>query len=237
MNFQHGLSLAEFQDFIFDKYKKEKSITEDELKNLKCNIWIFFARFLAPSNLVIRHYCLLDFITNDSKHQGPIIKLIHTLGNGLWLEGYSYWLYTKIFLIDYADKFKIGYISKFIEDLDKKFATVSYRCKDGKLYPPLYGDLKFISLEDHLQNKKIREYISIWPVSKETKDSLVIYKIRSTPMGFNVHIPKNNMAYYIIDGIVKSKFKWYEGYDKKYKTKLGKWIDILSLRRILSFFL
>ncbi len=237
MNFEHGLSLAKFQDSIFDKWKKEKKITEEEVQRLKCNTWIFFARFLAPSNLVIRHYCLIDIIDNDSKHQNVLIKLVHILGEGLWLEGYSYWLYTKEILEIYGKKLKIGYISKFVDDLDGRFKKAAYKCRDGKFYPPLFGDLRFISLEDHLQDDKEDKYVCIWPVSREIEKNTVIYQIKATPLRFNTHVPKKSSIHYVEDGIVKSKFKWYKGYDKKYKTKLGEWIDILDIRRIISFFL
>jgi len=237
MNFEHGLSLAKFQDFIFDKWKKEKEITEEELLRLKNNIWIFFAKYLAPSNLVVRQYCLMDLIINDSKHQLIIIKLMHMLGEGLWLEGYSYWLYTKEILEVYGRKLRIGYITKFIKDLDLRFKRTSYKCRDGKYYPPLFGDLEFISLEEHLQDNIEDRYVSIWPISKEVDGGIVKYNIRATAFRFNVHVPKKSSIHLVEDEIVKSKFKWYEGYDKKYRTKVGELFDIFDIRRIISFFL
>jgi len=237
MNFEHGLSLAKFQDLLLDKFKKEKKITEEEKHRLNSNVGIFFAKSLAPSYLVIRHYCLIDLIDNDSKHQNILIRLIHILGEGLWLEGYSYWLYTKEFLEIYGKKLKIGYIIKFIEDLDGRFKSTSYKCIDGKYYPALYGDLEFISLEDHLQEIDDNKYSRIWPVSKQVKKNIVSYSIKATPLKFNIHVPKRSSKHYIEDGIVKSKFKWYQGYEKKYRTKIGKWFDILDPRRILSFFI
>lgn len=229
LNIECCSSLADFQDNLFKSYEKtsKKNITR-----LKTNLWIKFAHKLAPGNLVIRHLSLIDLLENKPGNKKKIIKLINTISydkeDCIWLEGYSYWLYTKPFLEKYADKFNIGEIKQSIECIDLNFVNTAY-IRDGKLYPSPFGDLRDVPLEKEFQDSKPKQEASAGPVTKINNT----YIIKASPLGMNTHAPKKDSKITVKEGIPQN-FEFYKGYNKKYKKPFEEFFDMISLRRLLS---
>jgi len=222
-NFENGSSLADTQDDLFIKYQEGNDINTNYLEH---NVWVSFAKVLAPSNLVVRQYVLVDLFNNNINNEKNIIKQIDKIGSHnndcIWTEGYSYWLYTKPFLLEYDSK----YISDFIICVDEGFVSTAYVNNDI-LYPAPFGDLRFQPLEDKFQNKTAVYHITIGPVSKNG----TIYSIDKFSLGFNTHSPVKSKID-IINGSPyenNNSFKWYEGYDKKYENKWEAIIDTLII--------
>lgn len=241
-NFEYGSSLATFQEKKYNDYLDNVPITKEEKKRLTKNMWVKMAEGAAPSNLVIRHYCLIDLYKGKHSHSKRIGTQLEILGEGLYLEGYSYWLYIKPLLVEYKKKFNIFEI--FIENMDKRFQETSYLWKDGKLYPPPYGDVRHIPLEDSLQSAlSVQSYKSIYPlVIQVLSPDTVEYFIKGNPVGFNTHVPLETLTVVVTCDTVYVKkangdhqpFKWYTGYENKYKDKGAEFKDTFNWRRIKS---
>jgi len=231
INFEYGSSLANFQDELFAQYNSGAKITPAQMHRLKSNRWVSLAYFLAPNNLVVRQYCLIDLINNNPKNEKKIMNLANKIGpDSVWLEGYSYWLYTKTFLEKYNEKFGTAEIQEFIEDIDSSFAKTAYRRGD-KLYPAPYGDLRDVPLEDSLQHGISSVEASIGIITKNNN----IYFIKAAPLGFNMHTPETRTEIKIVDGRPEN-FVFYEGYGRKYKNFFLELLDMLDVKRFSSFF-
>lgn len=242
MNYEYGSSLANFQDKKFQDYLKGQNVlTEKEKKRLKENLWIKMAHKFAPNNLVVRHYVLWDLFECSKDHYLSIRELLDKLtgvsyvgSNSLYLEGYSYWLYVKPFLIEYNKKF--GDIFKdFVATTDYLFSQTAYEL-NGILYPAPYGDVRHVPLEN--QEKIYGQDIGAFPLIKTTgTDDIIRYTIKACPIGCNTHVPNNKTVVEIKNGGVFIKdipFKWYEGYDKKYDNKMAELKDTFSFKRLFS---
>ncbi len=230
-NFEYGSSLANFQDELFEKYNSGEEITEQEVKRLESNQWVTLSYFLAPSNLVVRHYALADLARGEKKNEEKINKLLEKMAPAsVWLEGYSYWLYAKPFLQKYADQFEAQDIQDRICAMDTIFTRTAY-LRDGKLYPAPFGDLRDVPLEESLQTGTTTSEVSTLVITKENDT----YYIKPAPLGFNMHTPEKEMEIKIVDGVPEN-FEFYEGYDKKYKNAFEEFIDMLDTKRILSIF-
>jgi hypothetical protein len=181
--------------------------------------------------MVVRHYCLIDLFNNNQNNEKKIMDLVGRIGSdSVWLEGYSYWLYTKPFLEEYNKKFKTAEMEKFIESVDSNFVKTAY-WRDDKLYPAPYGDLRDIPLENSLQRKTPSNEVSVGIITKNNYN----YFIKAAPLGFNMHTSETEARIKIVDGQPKN-FAFYEGYDKKYKNFFLEFLDMLSARRLLYFF-
>jgi len=229
-NFQHGFSLANFQDSIFSKIIENKEISKSEKQRIYDNLWVKIAFFIAPNNLVVRHLCLHDLASKSKDHLQMIEIQLEALTyklqskNGLWAEGYSYWLYTKRFLKFYADFFGSEVLNKYIQNIDKSFCQSAY-LRQSILYPAPFGDLRDIPLEDDLQNPQLVEkFCNFFPVNKSSDT----YFISGSFSGLNTHTQRDNINIIIENGYPKN-FKFYLGYDKKYKNKFHEICDIISL--------
>lgn len=246
-NFEFGSSLAHFQDNKFKEYQEgKKELTKKEKIRFKKNLWIKMSDKLAPSNLVIRHYCLIDLYDKKSHNKRKIQNLLDLLGDGLYKEGYSYWLYVKPFLVEYSKKYKL--FDCFIKDMDLKFQKTAYLGTDGKLYPAPFGDLRHIPLELEYQSSgPVSENTKIYPVIVKIKPDYIEYFIQRCPLGFNTHIPDKTQTVKVsndgseicvLDYIKFSEkcepFVWYKGYDKKYKDKEEEFKDTFSKNRRVS---
>ncbi len=241
--FETGKSLAEFQDQKFEDYKGGKSLTEEEKNRLEKNMWVITARELAIGNLPVRQYCLIDLYNNSNNNKDIIKVMLDTLGNQIWREGYTYWLYTKPFLMEYYKKF--GLFGSFVDEMDAKFKRISYEGFENIYFPAPYGDVRKTQLEKFLQNDSIivKANDIIFPVSKNTiLPGIIEYTVEGCPIGFNTHVPNERQ---IIKVIGKSKvcvytndscsdFSWYEGYDKKYDGKLSEYMDTFNYDRVNS---
>jgi hypothetical protein len=207
MNIEWDGALAERQDRVF---KTLDNVSKADLRALKSNLMVPIASVLAPSNLTVRHYCLLSMLTKRDYHdkiQEQCIKL--TNGNSMpWFEGYSYWCYTKYILRAYADirpEARIWFV-KFIEWQDMLFNTIAY-LRDGILYPPPFGDLWDEPLNEQDGHTSVPGRI----------------KIYTWAIGFNLHTEFVNKVYNIeygrpIDADTGEPFQFYKGYKEKYPS-------------------
>ncbi|MBD3248224.1 hypothetical protein GF382_02950 [Candidatus Falkowbacteria bacterium] len=230
-NFEYGSSLANLQDELFARYNSGGEITRQDIKRLESNRWVGLSYFLAPSNLVVRHYVLIDLARGEEKNKEKIKKLIERIApQSVWLEGYSYWLYTKPFLQKYVDEFELDDIQIHICAIDTIFEKTAYH-RNTKLYPAPFGDVRDIPLEGSSQDSTITAEISIGIIEKNND----IYNIKPAPLGFNLHTPDKEAEIKIVDGIPEN-FEFYEGYSQKYKNAFEELIDMLDLKRIFSIF-
>ena len=71
-NFEYGSSLADFQDQKFKDYKAGKKWNSEEETRFKKNLWAKTACVLAPGNLPIRHYCLIDLFDGKANNKEKI---------------------------------------------------------------------------------------------------------------------------------------------------------------------
>lgn len=230
MNFEHGSSLANFQDELFARYDSGAEIHSVEIHRLESNSWVSLAYFLAPNNMVARQYCLLDLLGNNPKNEKKIMSLVNKIGpDHVWLEGYSYWLYTKPFLEKYHERFGTAEIRDFIKDIDANFVKTAY-LRDDKLYPAPYGDLRDVPLEDSLQHEIPSLKASVGIITKNDN----AYIIKASPLGFNMHTSEKAAEIKIVDGKPEN-FVFYEGYNQKYQNFFLELFDMLDVRRFFSF--
>lgn len=244
MNFDTGTTLADFQQSLFDKLQENIPITPAELSRLEGNYWVKAAETLAPSNLVVRHYCLIDLIKKNLGHYKQIVAQINKLtyasksNDRIWAEGYSYWLYTKSFIVQYYMKIiphndvRYYYLSEVVSSIDKNFLATAY-LRGSIWYPAPFGDLRDIPLEPELQNNK--EPSPSCSIGCVSKTSDVSYTIQGWSVGLNPHTPSHTYDIKIIDGIPLG-FVFYNGYALKYPSIISEWADILNLKRIFSLF-
>lgn len=240
-NFEYGSSLADFQDQKFEDYKAGKGWTAEEEIRFKNNLWARMACELAPGNLPVRHYCLIDLFDGKANHTGLIGNQLDSLGDEIYREGYSYWLYCKPFLEEYAEKFK--QYDLFIIEMERKFQETAYIGADGKLYPAPYGDLRHQALEMDLQSsQQVSEDGHVFPLAIKILEDTIEYTVEKCALGFNTHIPSkseiirvfNDSVYVVQDDGSYVPFHWYEGYDKKYKDKEAEFNDTFDKNRINS---
>jgi hypothetical protein len=238
MNFMWDGALADFQDKLFDQYQNGLKISDQDLKDLKNNKAVSIAKFLAPCNLVVRHYCLIDLIEGKDNHKDEIEDQCELLSgfpcSRLWQEGYSYYCYTKKFLTVYCQKFSNKFLSSLIEVIDTNFRKTSYE-RNGVSYPVPLGDIWDSPLEESLQQ----------PKQKAGVDPFVrichpIYRIRTKALWFNLHTETADKIYNVETGIpvdmkTMKPFKFYTGYKNKYPTKWSELKAILNIKRLLSF--
>lgn len=233
MNFMYGTRLAIYQDILFNFYKEGHKIGPENVSNLKENLWIPSAEKVAPNNLVVRHLALLDLVTGNPANYSRILKLINKLSrfpgdpvNLLWAEGYSYWGYTRAFLVEYLARF--NFLGDIIKAIENNFIRCGYE-RGSRICPAPFGDLRDVFCD--LEGNSCVENITIGPVKKSGD----IYVIKAWPVGLNCHTLKKDVVIKIVDGRPKG-FKYYEGYDKKYKGPFGEYIDMLAPSRVKSIF-
>lgn len=246
-NFKYGEELAREQDNLIECYKNNIPVDINAtLRDLENNEWVVLAKRLAPSNLVIRQYCLIDIFKNSPDHVDEIIDQLFKLTYCkekifnvflLYAEGYSYWLYVKYILKIWADKFVINRIKNVINAIDNSFLCTSY-LRNGIRYPAPFGDLRDIPLEDCLQTQpKITNiHISnIFMITNREFDKIISYQciVNGIPVGLNTHIPKSDYTVYIKNG-VPIGFKFYTGYANKYKNKFAEILDTFDPKRIVT---
>lgn len=237
-NFKNSTELAKQQDSYLMKYKNYNKIDECELSDLKKNLWVISAEMLAPGNLVIRQFCLIDLFNNSPDHTRRIKRQINCLSYGkpnnrIWAEGYSYWLYTRSILDVWINRFPNTDISDMIHEIDDGFIKTSY-CRDGSWYPAPLGDVRDqpLGIELQLTCEQDFKYRSFpIKVANVTVNEDLTYFLEGWPIGMNLHTIKSNDTIQIIDGIPVN-FTWYTGYNNKYPTKDLETADLLDIRRL-----
>lgn len=229
--------LAKLQDDVIDTILKNYVPVPSHIKKLRRNVWCKIAERTAPNNLVIRNLCILaiadtlDFSEARVRIRNMIRKLY---GYTMWKEGYSYWLYTKPILAKFGRVFSYPSFEELIKSVDGDFVRTAY-LRDGKLYPAPFGDVRDEPLEDALQGKHPdlgkRDGCS-WMWREYSEMGFINYYICPATVGFNTHCPSENQKIKIIDGLpylkknnVWVRYRFYEGYDKKYKNKWAAFKD------------
>lgn len=232
MNVEQGTPLAVRQDKVFKLIQEGKAVSKNDMKMLKENLWVKTAEILAPSNLVVRHYCLLNLLNLETNNHKQIIQLVNKIAPDLWAEGYSYWKYTKPFLVAYGDQ-NISWVESWVEskvsDIDNWFYGTTYKDNSGKLHPAPFGDLR----KETIKKKSII-------LESKTKGKFLVkndnkYVIKPYMLGFNTHCPSKKQVITIENGEPVG-FKFYNGYDKKYKSKKAERRDTFNLKRFFSIF-
>ncbi len=222
--------LAKLQDEVIYKIIYGNNPSSKNIKKLKRNLWVKIAEKTAPNNLVVRNFCILALVNEIPYWEArrKILSIIEKLsGNCLWKEGYSYWRYTKPILQKFAFTFDYKSIQSHIYVVDKYFQKTSY-IKNGYLYPAPFGDVRDEPLEQSLQNYSVdltkREGCGwMW---REQKAGNLYYYICPATVGFNTHCPSKNIKImirpdniYFCENKIWKVYKFYQGYDKKYKNK------------------
>jgi len=209
MNFKWNGNLAEQQDRVFCALANGSFPSADDFCSIRGNWIVLIAAVLAPSNLTVRHYCLLDMIENVEDRFNKIRHQCYLLTRGgLWLEGYSYWQYTKPFLKKY------GMFDNFIMNQDQMFSETSW-CKNGKFYPAPFGDV----WDSPLECQDFYPFKAAAPV-EIPRLPVSHYHIKSKAVRFNLHTETVNAFR------DPTSFKYYTGYKNKYPTK---WLEIRAL--------
>jgi hypothetical protein len=251
------IDLAILQENYEAIYKQGGTITSEQLSNLKKHVWVILASKLAPSNLVIRHWCLIDLFSNSPDHADKIKEMIDLLsykkddnGMRIWAEGGYYFWYTMCILQLWLDKFFswgaslpllpiMSKICQMIEEICKGIAETAY-FRNGEWYVAPFGDVRKSPMSNmpigiDLQNIKQQSNAVISVISRSSQNSnIVVYKLRARPIRFNLHIPKNNAKVTVINDTVIG-FKFYTGWSSKYKNQWDELWDMLSFKRLISF--
>jgi len=240
INFRNSRELAHHQDSLITVYKNGGSLSISDLKSMQNNIWVATASVAAPSNLVVRQWCLIDLFTGKPSHRKRLRRIIDCLSYGkkndrIWAEGFSYWRYTRMILDEWSANFNDNHIISLIEQIDDGFIKTVY-LSGSVWYPAPFGDLR----DEHLNEDLIGK---CWSTKSATRsgsaaiielictDSSTTYNIAGRPIGLNVHIPKNSYEIAIIDGFPDG-FMFYEGYNTKYSTKEDEIKDIMDSLRL-----
>lgn len=262
LNFSTGEILAPLQDGYISILNRNfnAKISNAQLNNLIYDIWVPLAARLAPNNLVIRQYCLIDIFSNNIKNYSMILNQMNKIsyktdvtipkfsGSGtqlarIWGEGYSYFEYTMNAVRIWINKFMYSYpvqtatIQTLANKIYAGFVATSY--KRGNLwYPVTLGDLWPISLTSNpVQNQIDHTPINglvIGPVKMNVSNGVVTsYNITAKPLGCNLHTSVNNYNTNIVSGL-PTNFAFYQGYGKKYPTKAKEIVDMLNPLRLLS---
>lgn len=74
MNFEWNGKLAERQDRVIQLLINGSFPSADDFCKLRGNWMVPIAAILAPSNLTVRHYCLLDLIENVEDRHNKILR-------------------------------------------------------------------------------------------------------------------------------------------------------------------
>ncbi len=240
----------EYNEFVSDEQiQKDKQLSKDMSNNIKIRI----GRIIAPSSVVIKHYCLIDILNNSPDNYDKIYKLINQLSpispNGrLWLEGYSYWIECKDVLELYSNVFNNNHryivsipINLFILEVDTCFQKTSY-VDNNISYPVMLSSLNKIPLQNHLQDYKMSiPNINIYPIRKmgdtyEIRKTLLGFNTRVSGINYKVKIEKANNK--IIYNLSFSKVKEYIRFNNQERKYVSNWEEIkdtfLRLDRLFS---
>jgi hypothetical protein len=241
LNFDQDGTLWEFQQSLFNKIQSGQKVTDDEIDRLKGNLYTKIAKYLAPSNLVIRQQVLLNILVccdNESAILRQIDLLTYKWVNGklnLWAEGYSYWSNeVKSALLAWIESYKQYPLSDPpklpIMDIDELFQASAYN-RDGILYPAPFGDVYNSPLDPTLQNQSTTQTFSpVLPISIQNNKIHVCGKY---PIGLNLHTPDKTTNITITDGS-PTPFTWYTGFANKYKTALKEIFAMCKMNRMVS---
>jgi hypothetical protein len=127
-------AIAVLQENYEAIYKQGGTITPEQLSDLKKYVWVILAGYLSPSNLVLRHWCLIDLFSNSPDHAEKIYKMVNLLSYKkddnsvrIWAEGGYYFWYTMVILQLWLAKFPIAVtISEPKDTPVLSYSTINY---------------------------------------------------------------------------------------------------------------
>jgi len=249
-NMTGGFDLAVKQDSLLVRYARGEVIPPDELVALRANPWIRASQEVAPGNLVIRQWGLIDLLSHEPSNAPRILELAELLapsspdnGGRVWSEGYSYWRYTRDVLAPWVRAFPeveaARRVGTLISSVDSCFAATTY-VRNGSLYPAPFGDLRDEPLVDSLLPAPASSWREGWKgrrtcgfVTAERTDSGSTYRIAAQPVGLNTHIPADTQWIAVREGFPQG-FRFYEGYSRKYPRSVDEKLDMLRIERVES---
>lgn len=205
---------------------------------LTSNAWLILANKLAPGNLTIRKWALLDLYNNVPANRVQIENQMMLLSyqNKIWSEGYSYWLYLRNVVDVWRTRFPSSAtkINGIINTVDSAFVRTAY-LRGSVWYPAPYGDLRDVPLNPALQVPHTMQNSTTGIVQLTVAGGVATYKITGSPIGLNLHVPVNTSIIKIVGGIPQS-FVFYTGMEYKYKNVASELADLFSPTRIESTF-
>lgn len=239
-NFKNGTALAVQQDQYLQLYKSGGKLTGQQISEMEQNLWVATAARMAPGNLVVRQWALVDLFKGAPSNKDRIYNIMdvlsykHPMDKRLWAEGYSYFNYTMDVVEEWINKFgpDAHLTSRLVDKIKIGFIATAY-LRGNILYPAPFGDLRNEPLKPDLQIQRGFTSITICNVAFNHYDGSLWYNITGKPLGLNTHIPVDNYTVSIRNGI-PSGFKFYEGYNKKYKNAWEEFKDTFSPKRVAS---
>jgi len=241
-NFRSGTALAIQQDTYIPILAGGGTLSGAQIKEMEDNAWVLIASKLAPSNLVIRQYCLIDMAKGVPEHKDKILAMMDLLSykcSGayrIYAEGYSYFGYTMNALEPWIAKFygkeDLSELKGILGKIENGFIATSY-LHGAVWYPIPYGDTRPYPLDPKHQIDHDPCTMTISNVTFNYIGGSSWYVINGRPIGLNTHIPKDSYMVTITNGIPVG-FKFYEGYDKKYKNAWAEFLDTYNYKRLKS---
>lgn len=236
LTLEYGTKLAQHQDRLMDAYVKNEPIdSAAQLDSLTKNAWYVAAVPTTPGNLVIRQWCLIDLLRGEASHSEHVARQMDLLSKGetgrTWAEGYSYWLYTKRFIIAWSDRFDLESPKRICDQIDRGFCLTAYE-RDGVWYPAPFADVRNEPLEIQ-EDCGNGDSGLVAMVQYIRTDSGVTYTVYGRPLGLNLHVEIDTVTRKVVAGFPQG-FKFYEGYDKKYASPEQEFEDLTDERRIES---
>ena len=250
LNFKNGTALAGQQDIYIGLFRDGKMLSSKQISDMEQNLWVATASKVAPSNLVLRQWALIDLFKGRPFHSESILKLLDILSYKeeqdllIYAEGYSYFKYTMDILNVWITKFDshtslsalsaIRAIIALIARIEQGFIATAY-IRGGVLYPAPFGDVYDEPLSPDLQILHPMKTIRISNVIMNYLESenRVWYSIEGRPIGLNTHIPVNDYTVTLLNG-TPTNFRFYQGYSKKYSSAWEKFKDTANLKRLGS---
>jgi hypothetical protein len=240
------IELASSQEKYAEIYKAGQGITPQQLVELKKCLWVRLATKLAPSNLVLRQWALIDLFSGLPDHKEGILEMFDVLsykqddnGMRIWSEGHYYFWYAMEIVQLWVDKYASVTSLDSLKNLIKKIRmglTATAYIREGVLYGAPYGDIRDVPLASPIPDLIRKSHVKVSIITMDEEAGNVLqYNIKGKPIKFNLHIPKNDCKQTVVDGIPIG-FQFYDGWDKKYKNKWEEIKDMLSLKRLKSFF-
>jgi hypothetical protein len=209
---------------------------------LRGNIWIRIAAKVAPGNLVIRHRCLIDLLSNTPKHAAQIKQMILLCSRDgeLWLEGANYWFEDTLSVLNVwmmqfpATSMQLG-INKLVEQISNNFVASSYKAADGTWRAVPLGDTydRAIPELNKPELHRITAELRLGNISSTVFESPnnTDYEILSSYLGINWHACGSRYVIILNGNIISingREYKWYDGNKKKYvkKGKYSYWLEL-----------
>lgn len=243
-NLKNSTALAVQQDGYIALLNEGGTLSEKQIKDMQDNLWVATANKLAPGNLVVRQYCLIDLAKKAPINKDKIFRLVNLLtynepgGYKTWAEGYSYFMYTMMMLGPWIAKFEatndLTVLKKQIQSVKDGYVVTSY-LRNGAWYPAPVGDTRDGPMDKELQVTHSYTSIEVSSINFnfDADSGNIEYNIAGKPVGLNVHIPKDDYTVVVREG-VPIGFHFYEGYNKKYKSSWEELKDTFSPKRLKS---